>query len=423
MIRNKKILTWVIIIASVLLVVGVLAAWVIYSFLAKLSAYGPPVTPQELREARVIVGADFLSRNQFVTLDQNWTSLNDVMGVGSISDIAVGELDSQPGLEIAIAGIYGALIVDQNGTKRSEIRYEFAIKKRKMFIFTSEIPESSVGELQVIDVEGDGTCEYLARGSLDGAAVFSHHGSRVWSYGAFTDEKTYIDDLAPGDLNGDGVLEFVAGWNALEAFDRQGKKRWSKPYDSVMFQLEVVDVDGDRKNEIIHSKGGLTIWDGQGQLIKEVEMPFYLARFQLIPMPGEEKRPRILALEDEHVWLVDFEGSVVNKFAAPLSRFTNPRKNPPGNLDFLGSDETDVYKAEGVWVKLKENQPEFLAVVTEFAGIDRSVFYVYSPEGKLVYHEVLPEGCSSIAVLGQPERNVQELLIGGTDTVWRYNAR
>jgi hypothetical protein len=74
-------------------------------------------------------------------------------------------------------------------------------------------------------------------------------------------------------------------------------------------------------------------------------------------------------------------------------------------------------------VRLKEATPAFLAVVTEFAAIDRSVLYIYSTEGKLVYQEVLPEDCSSIAVLPREGRQAQELLIGGSETVWRYNAR
>ena len=90
----------------------------------------------------------------------------------------------------------------------------------------------------------------------------------------------------------------------------------------------------------------------------------------------------------------------------------------------MGSRETSVYAAKGVWVKLNDDQPELLAVVTRFAAIDRSVLYVYSDDGKLVYQEVLPEESSSIAVLSKDDgRGGQELLVGGSETVWRYSAR
>ena len=422
--RNKNILTWALIISCVILVAIVVAGWLAYPYVAMLFRYRAPETPPALREPRIVVGAEFLSRNQFVTTDQFRVSFAS-MGIGAIEDISIGELDSHPGTDVAIAGRVGAVIVDRNGVKRSQVLYEFELDTSKKGIFSSPSLRTMLGDVQVIDIEGDGKCEYLARGSLDGAAVFSNEGKRLWSYGAFTDEKTSIDDLAAGDINGDGVSEFIAGWNGLELFDRHGNKGWAQPWEGSLFQIEVVDVDGDRKNEILHSNGRrMIIRDGQGQIIKEVEMPFYFSHFHLCAMPGQEGPSHILALEDDHVWLTDFNGKVVHKFAAPLSRFSNPRKASEGDLDEIGLGETSVYKAKGVWVRLKEAKPAFLAVVTRFAAIHRSVLYIYSEEGRLVYQEVMPERCSSIAVLSHEDgRNAQELLIGGTETVWRYNAR
>lgn len=422
---NKKILTWSLIISCVVLVAIALTGWVMYSLVARLFPHRLPETPAELRQPRIVIGAEFISRNQFVTTNQGGIVLDAVDGIGSIEDIAIGELDPHPGIDIAIAGRYGAMIVDRNGAKQSQVRYEFEVEEKKIGIFPTQRMRMILGDMQVIDIEGDGTCEYLARGSLDGAAVFSHKGKRLWSYGAFTDEKTSIDDLTAGDINGDGVSEFIAGWNGLELFDRHGSKGWAQPWERSLHQIEVVDVDGDRKNEIIHSSGSsLIVRDGQGQFVKEIEMPFYLSRFHLCAMPGQDERSHILAVADDHVWLVDFEGQVFEKFAAPLSSFSRPHKVSNDDPGEIGLTETSVYKAKGVWVRLKEVQPPFLAVVTEFAAIDRSVLYIYSTEGKLVYQEVLPEECSSIAVLSQEDgRRVQELLIGGSETVWRYNAR
>jgi hypothetical protein len=419
---NKKLLTWFLIISGVLLVVLAFSAWMIYSFFAKAFSYLPEM-PNEVREARVIVGAEFLARNQFLTTNQSF-NLNPSTSLGAIVDISLREQDSEPGDDVVIAGRYGAMIVDRNGVKRSQIQYEFENEKTKVIIFETETPRRMLGDVQIIDIEGDGKCEYLARGSLDGAAVFNHQGKRLWSYGAFTDEKTSIDNVAAGDINGDGVSEFIAGWDAIEVFDKHGRRAWVQPLEGGLHQIEVVDIDGDRKNEIIHNHaGGMVIRDGQGKTIKEVEMPFYFSNFHLVTKPGETQ-PHMLAVHDESVWLVDFNGNVVKKFAAPLSKLINPRKPSTNELEDLFSGEVSVYKAKGVWVRLKEAQPEFLAVIAEFAAIDRSVLYIYSDEGKLVYHEVLPEQCFSIAVFSQvDERRAQELLIGGSDTVWRYNAR
>jgi hypothetical protein len=108
------------------------------------------------------------------------------------------------------------------------------------------------------------------------------------------------------------------------------------------------------------------------------------------------------------------------KFKAPLSEFDNATYQTPLGIPIGIS----VYKAKGIWVKLKKGEPENLAVITEFAAIDRSVLYIYKSSGEIIYQEVLPERCSSIAVLPETNaNNPQELLIGGEQTIWRYRAR
>jgi hypothetical protein len=117
---NKKLLTWFLIISGVLLVVLAFSAWMIYSFFAKAFSYLPEM-PNEVREARVIVGAEFLARNQFLTTNQSF-NLNPSTSLGAIVDISLREQDSEPGDDVVIAGRYGAMIVDRNGVKRSQIQ-------------------------------------------------------------------------------------------------------------------------------------------------------------------------------------------------------------------------------------------------------------------------------------------------------------
>ena len=66
---------------------------------------------------------------------------------------------------------------------------------------------------------------------------------------------------------------------------------------------------------------------------------------------------------------------------------------------------------------------DYLVVIAEFAGVDRSVLYIYKSSGEIAYQEVLAERCSSIAVLPNPNANgPHEVLIGGEKTIWRYKA-
>jgi len=83
-----------------------------------------------------------------------------------------------------------------------------------------------------------------------------------------------------------------------------------------------------------------------------------------------------------------------------------------------------TYKAEGTWVKFSDAAPEYLAILANFVGIDRSLLYVYGPQGKLVYHEILPAECKAIAGLPMKKEDgkpAQALLIGCGQNVWRYD--
>lgn len=422
-------------IGGVLILIGA-SSWLLYRFLvAPLFALTEP--PPELEQARVVVGADFLSRTDFYKPDEkaSWFDFGDPdklkSNLDSVEDMAVGELDGQPGLDIGLAGRFGVTLLDTHGQMKKRITYQFEKGNVKVGPFDMEREKSTFFDIRILDVESDGRCEILASG-LDGVTVFDHRGRVLLSRGERLEGKQSIREIAAGDIDGDGVLEFVAGWgydpSSIELFDRFGNNRWKLQEEFLPGPFEIVDVDGDGKREIVEDDGrNLKIRDAQGTVINNPEMPVYLWHICLIQKPGGNSPPQNLAVRDGSLWLIDLDGKNYSKSDAPLSsiKLEKPRKLPtsPGAPEVFDETE-DVYRAKGVWIKLKKDQPEYLAVLGTFAAINRALLYVYDYTGKLVYHEILPEGCSDIAVLkSEGDSGPDAVLVGGETTVWRYTAR
>lgn len=383
-------------------------------------------TPKELRDAGVRVGDRVLARAEFARVGMPGLLGRFAPGIGDTNDVAVGELDGQPGTDVVVAGGFGARVFDTAGASRSEMKFQFGTKEVSLGPLKSKALKLMLGDVSVKDLDGDGVCEYLTRGSIDGAALFSHGGALLWSYGAFDGERSSIDDLVAGDLDNDGTAELVASWDALEAFSLGGEKLWQRPWEGSIHSLDVADADGDGEAEIIVSHGQMAVMNPNGEKVRDVRLPFYLGRFSVLRGPrGDES---LLAVEEGSVWTFDSKGERVQKFPAPLAEIkVEPRKvgfggDEGGGFDFT-IDKVDVYRAEGAWVKLDPARPEMLAVITSYVVLDRSVLYVYDASGTLLYEEVMPEQCRAVAALPAPEGRPQEFLVGCDTTIWRYAPR
>lgn len=395
--------------------------------------------PPELREAKIITGTDFLTKTEFYQAGKG-NSLSDLRDpekiksrFDSIADIAIGQLDGQPDLDIGLVGRYSTTLLDKQGNVKEQINYQFEKGTVGLGPFGVERVKDDFDEVQLLDIEGDGVCEILGSGGLDGAILFNHRGQVLFSLGAREEGKSSIMEMDAGDIDGDGMPEFVATWgyepwNGIELFDRNGNSKWRHEEEFILKQLKIVDVNGDGKAEFVEENGDeLKIRDAQGKVTSKAQMPVYLWHISLCPRPDGKGTPQTLAVRDGSLWLVDLDGKNFSKFDAPLShiKLEKPREiNIPGMSEPLVTDTEEVYRAEGVWVKLKKDQPKYLAVIARFSVLDRSLFYVYDERGKLVYHEIMPEECKAAAVLSKEnDGGSEDVLVSGEKTVWRYAAR
>jgi hypothetical protein len=383
----------------------------IYTFYSRIRSMMPE-TPPDLRQARVVLGSELFQKDKLIPSEGgNQKSRS----IGEFEDIAVGNLDGKDGTDIVVAGRNGAALFDMEGRKQSQVLFEKPTSAINKILDIDRL--RSIGDIQIVDLENDGKCEYFGSGSIDGTAVFDHQGKQLWQYGERGIGNPYIKDMAVGDLDGDGTKEFALLNNGLEMLDSAGRVKWSKPRDVPNYNIAIGDIDNDGKPEIINTGwGGCFISDAKGDLLKTIRMPVFSSQFETCKLP-DKKELSLLTVYEGFIWILSFEGKTLYQWEIPLSRFVSETKND----EFGSREETSVYTTKSVWGKFFKDQPECLDVVTRFAGLDSSVFYIYNQAGQLLYQEVLPEESQAIALVPHNGNNqMSDLLIAGRKTVWRY---
>jgi len=359
-----------------LIIVGIIGAYLAYRFVVQ-PMFASQQAPAAFATAQVVTGSGVLSKHEYYS-DPS---------LGTIGDVARGQLDGSPGEETGIAGSGGAVLLDDSGTPKSSVQFA-----------------GRAVHVDIIDVEGDGVCEFMSRGSWAiPASVFRHDGTVAWTYG---DGTSGVDDMSEGDINGDGLLEFVVGFNGgdgVHLLDDAGRLLWQRP-DGNVWHVEMLDTDGNGTLEIAHSNaaGQLTVRDASGRILNQWEPSSYFSDFSLCAWPTRHDRQYALSAEDDTIWLLDCAG------ARTAATFDAP-------------DAGELGEAYGTPVKLDPGRADYLAVAVAFDNWDRSVLYVYDDAGALVYEEVLPEVCSTLTTRGLSDGG-EALLLGGDGRVWEYRA-
>jgi hypothetical protein len=279
-----------------------------------------------------------------------------------------------------VAGLTGAVLVNDNGAIQSRVSYEFSFDT--VFGF---------GHSQRPYV-------FVDRGD---SRLMGEDGKKLWKYGGFFGGE----EMAAGDLDGDGDMEFVighGGGGGIERLDETGESVWAKKDQNTgnIWRVEIVDIDDDGSDEIVHSNvgGELVIRRGSGRVLRAFKTDLYLGDFTVAPWPDADAEPHLVALRDGIIWVLTLEGKVATQYEA--LEFDS----------FGGSSATPFTPSNAAGA--------FFAVLQDIRH-ESAILYIFNDEESLVYRETLADSSAALAVL--PGVDGESLLVGTTGAVLRYD--
>ena len=361
---------------------------------AKIELAGP-------QAAEDVEEPDVKEPDSVVTVGENLfvrTPLKIPRSIGLVTDI---ENDPSPETALGIAGLNGAVLLDGKDQVTSEIKFTHASRGGLLGFFGAPMIPSVI---EFIDAGGDGFAGFLNRGGggWGDASLLDQQGKTVWTYGG----TPGLNSMAAGDFEGDGEIDFVAGFNGgggLRRLTHDRKLKWRQPGGNI-WHVEIVDVDEDGTPEIVHTSasGRFTIRNAAGKQLAELGTETYTSDFTLCRWPKKDSPQRLLVAEEDQLWLIDFEGATVAQLTAK------------GVPEVGGT-------ARGVPVRLKKGALEVFAVLVESDPVDSSRLLIFEDKA-LIYEEVFEDRRVAIATV-PAEDGTDALLIGGTGVVWHYMAK
>ncbi len=369
--------------------VGLLALFWLPSTYAESGFLDAIIPPKNLHEPRVLEGDGLLVKSE-------WLSER---SLGLVTDIIRGPTQ-QAGM--GVAGTAGAVFLKEDGSVLSRIIFTGGKRAGILGFFSTPLLQTHV---DFVKLDGQECTGFLNRGGegWQDSSFLDINGKTQWVCGG----EPGVDDMAAGDLDRDGSVDFVVGFNGgggVRRLDRDGKLQWQKEGGNV-WHVEIVDTDGDGQSEIVHTSAGgdLTIRDAEGEILKNFDIGRYVSNFTICRWPTERHPPRLLFAEENRILLFDFDGKQLGELQAP---------DCPNRINTL----------RGVPVRLKSGEKEYLATVADGGLWNVSVFYLFNHRGELVYHEILKGRCGAVATVHSAFPGLEDLLVGGTGTVWRYTA-
>ena len=281
--------------------------------------------------------------------------------------------------KIAVLGTRELNIIDKEDPSKSiNIKYQMAGKPSLIRID---------GKMHIVD----------GGGGFGDVGLMDQTGKAVWTYKQDPDSSN-PNELIGGDLNSDGTPEFYASTSddGVHVLDTNGKlvKKFGSGFiegvDLCTYNDHTVLIDQDI-NDTFH------FWNYEGHLIKTIKIKRYMWDFSIINWPSKN---HILIKDGSSFYVLDFNGKVVFKKRAGFR----------------------ILSLKGTGVNFKGGK-RYLAVITETRPhYNRSILWIFSPKGDLIYKEVI---CSTEAITAVKDEssNKEYILVGGCNSINKYEMR
>lgn len=382
--KSKKLLIIGISVGVVLIGITFYGIWSIYSFFSQFGS--PREVPDAIKQTRVLKGEGFLAKSEIfkLTKESFFETIGDASGAETEeerekitqSKIAKGiynfsDLEVFDDKIIAV-GEFGGYVFDLKGNLQNEILFEPTKEKIKIGWYEQDTYRSNLDNLEIVELE-KGKFGFVSLGSVSGVSIFDSKGKRLWEYGKddvdlsnlLDDEKekekryeesTHVLEATVGDLNNDGIGEFIVARKniGIEVFDQKGNKQFTIKDEFPSEKLTVADLDNDGQAELIQI--GSKIFDNKGKLIRETKGSASDAVLIVENEEGQKTFQFCNAYENK-ITCEDENGKEFFKGDAPLSEVPTE------------SDSESVYEPQAVWVGFKKDEPKYLAVIASYIGL------------------------------------------------------
>ncbi len=348
------------------------------------------VTSCERYQLGIKAGAGLLSKSLFFNTayydEENGKAGN------TIRTIQVGNFESSSGKEIVIFSKYRCFILDARTRKL-----------KKTIKFTKPLglrPE-------LLRIMNDGSMEIMLRGGGFGdVGLVDTYGEFIWKYKG---EQGTSPQMIAGKFDRDGQVAFyVTNSDGLHKLDYSGKQIWKTKDNTWEWNIQIY-AQGWNKPPLIVTRDSsekIRYWDRTGKLVTEVSPEVDSYGLEIIHWLNDYQ---ILAIGDYKIIIMDLNGKVAfqYKLREDICQFF---------VHLL-----EIMDIRGVPVKLNPEKPPYLAVITKHrAALKKATLSVFSPEGQLVYQEML-NSSTGINTLENPDGS-ESLLVGdGSENIWLYS--